>query len=1744
MVLRVKKLVAVNFNSLCGIGNAPPVIKSGPQSLLVREVTDNAPGENTLIHTGTGAIKFKDTNLSDVHKASFIPLGGGYIGSFALGKVDQNKDSVPWIFKVADGVLDHLQAGETIIQKYKVAINDGHGGKAFQTVTVKIVGTNDAPVITSPVQQATVTELTPNDPNENNITHTRNGAVTFNDVDTLDTHTATVVPQSGSYLGTFAIGAVNQAADSIGWSFSVPDSVLQSLHAGQTLTQKYDVIVDDGHGGTATQTVTVVIVGTNDPLFIDRIKVTGEREGVSEANLPDGSSPLPGALTQTGSFHIFAGDGIKDLTVGGVNVITNGALTNIGVPITTQYGTVTITGLNLATGLVSYSYTLSDNTLNHHVAGPDSVTDPIALVLTANGGQTAPTAHLNVLIIDDVPTAIDDNAGTIAEDLPFAYNVITNADLTSDIKGADALTTLVAANLVTGLGTVSINANGVVTFDPAPGFAGPVTINYTIQDGDGDQSSAVLTLIVALDSVPKISVANDVIVDEDGLQGANLDGVPLRTGETDANELAVNTGTAVVNFGNDVPSNLLASIQLVATAALDGQLQTLAGVNVTFALESGKLVGRPAGIGTAVVTIEIVKASAGPGVQDVTYTYQVTLHEAIKHAGAGEDFDTLPGVTFQVTDLDGTTAQGTFAVTFFDDGPAVTQATAGSSVSLDETNAGENFVAGPISATSAAAILSFTSSYGADGAGSTAFAISIAGPAANLKTAQGDFLVTLVQTGAVIEGQYNGGLVAFTVEILADGKLKVTQNVALEHLVNPNPNDTLSLAGLITATVTVTDGDGDTVSTSANVGGAVTFFDDGPAVTQATAGTPTLTVDETVLMTDASASFASLFTSSFGADGPGGIAYALGISAPNADTGLIETLSGQSVVLSLSAGAVEGRTSSSSLLVFKVSINTLTGQVTLDQSRAVVHTADPNPLEPSAAIAANLITLTATVTDGDGDTASATANIAGGLTFRDDNPTAPMLSLSANTVTHDETPGIDAGSQDISGGAGIMFNGAATTAAAIFAGVPAPIGNDPDVAGSGAIGYALGGGSVVTVAGGSFGNDGPAALGSVSYALSVTDGTFSGVRTTSGTDIFLYQGPGGLIVGRVGNEAIAGDTQNPNGDAAFAIAVDSTGKIAIAQYLSLKHPIFPSNYDEPLTLAANAVQVAVSFKDGDGDTATNLASIGQSIIFEDDGPTTITPDRNVLLNQAGSTHTVQLDLDTNIDPNFGADGGVIKFASTLTGTNSGLTSGGQAIIYNVLNDTTLQGKVGATTIFTVTLTPDGSAGLSNDTYTVTMAGIVDGGASQSTFVVGASNFQGGNDGWAGFFDGIADNNDNSSDLLLTPIPGTSSVNTTANSAGVGGGASIGAGEALRLDFVTDLRGNTAGGNYNVNQDHVFDGHYTINGATVAIRGISGASESAIRFKAFDDPDGNNAVGDGIRDDVNAVTLFFGTGSSTVTFASIGTVATDFTVGGHLFNVQFQLVTGHYETVVSHVVNGTTVGTNTANGYNSVEVGWVSGDTFQIGDFGTTITDPGVPVNFSTPVQLVDGDGDVLPMNLDITLTPAGTGVIQDFFATAGPAGVSATSTALQPNIIGSNFNDILTGNSANNVLYGDAGDDIINGGGGRDTLAGGAGSDTFVFSLAADSPTLALADTIIDFNENQAGELIDLHLLDASTASSGDQAFTFVLAQNASAVANSVTWVQSGGDTFIRADVNGNTTADLVIKLAGLHTLTAADFVL
>ena len=134
----------------------------------------------------------------------------------------------------------------------------------------------------------------------------------------------------------------------------------------------------------------------------------------------------------------------------------------IGFPqsITTQLGnTLTITGYNPATGVVSYSYTLNGNETHAAGDGANNLSEQFTVIAGDSNGDTA-TGTLDVNITDDVPKAFDDSNGTASEtQLTLTGNVLTN-----DVQGADRVPTgPVTPGTFTGTyGTLVLNANGTM----------------------------------------------------------------------------------------------------------------------------------------------------------------------------------------------------------------------------------------------------------------------------------------------------------------------------------------------------------------------------------------------------------------------------------------------------------------------------------------------------------------------------------------------------------------------------------------------------------------------------------------------------------------------------------------------------------------------------------------------------------------------------------------------------------------------------------------------------------------------------------------------------------------------------------------------------------------------------------------------------------------------------------------------------------------------------------------------------------------------------------------------------------------------------------------------------------------------------------------------------------------------------------------------------------------------------------
>lgn len=139
-------------------------------------------------------------------------------------------------------------------------------------------------------------------------------------------------------------------------------------------------------------------------------------------------------------------------------------------------------------------------------------------------------------------------------------------------------------------------------------------------------------------------------------------------------------------------------------------------------------------------------------------------------------------------------------------------------------------------------------------------------------------------------------------------------------------------------------------------------------------------------------------------------------------------------------------------------------------------------------------------------------------------------------------------------------------------------------------------------------------------------------------------------------------------------------------------------------------------------------------------------------------------------------------------------------------------------------------------------------------------------------------------------------------------------------------------------------------------------------------------------------------------------------------------------------------------------------------------------------------------------------------------------------------NDVIDGNGGNDYINAGSGNDKIEGGLGKDSLFGEAGSDTFIYRSIKDSTVASSGrDTIYDFT---SADRIDLHLIDASSKSSGNQAFKFMGTKAFDGHAGEVRYEKTASDTYIYADTNGDKKADFEIHLDDAVTLKSGYFLL
>jgi hypothetical protein len=145
------------------------------------------------------------------------------------------------------------------------------------------------------------------------------------------------------------------------------------------------------------------------------------------------------------------------------------------------------------------------------------------------------------------------------------------------------------------------------------------------------------------------------------------------------------------------------------------------------------------------------------------------------------------------------------------------------------------------------------------------------------------------------------------------------------------------------------------------------------------------------------------------------------------------------------------------------------------------------------------------------------------------------------------------------------------------------------------------------------------------------------------------------------------------------------------------------------------------------------------------------------------------------------------------------------------------------------------------------------------------------------------------------------------------------------------------------------------------------------------------------------------------------------------------------------------------------------------------------------------------------------------------------------NLNGTAENDSMRGFAGADTLIAGAGTDTLTGGLGKDLLTGGVDADIFDFNSKFEAGKGLNRDVIQDFVKFE--DRIDLFDIDARQGGANN-AFKFIGAAKFHHKAGELRATASGGNTIVQGDLNGDGKADFQIELAGVHALTASDFIL
>lgn len=1258
-------------------------IIDGPGKILIDGVELTTVGQTftgtlgTLTVTGISA-----TTISYSYMLTTAAIGDDVIEDFSVKVVDRDGDQAAGTLSIA------------ITDDVPVAIDDvdivqaGGGGLADGNVLTGVGGADgNASDGTADTQGADIAAVT---------AVSFGGASGFVDGATAGAYGTLTLNGDGSY--SYALDNGN------------PDVI--GLDGSESLTEVFEYTITDADGDESLATLTITIRGRDDVVVITGLNPDGAEASLSEVNLADGSAPDSDALVRTGSFEFSAADGVKSLSIGGMALFDGDVVVGLAIAtdhgILTITDFVPLYNFNgeLIGGTIAYSYELTDNLL-HGAANGGSLTESFAVVITDSDGTVA-SSSLDVVIIDDAPLAVADE-GNVGEGEALSVNAAAGL-LANDVAGADEVTILgvrasggdpssIASGgigvAIAGLyGKLAVAADGSYVYVANPNIVPPAGASdvfvYTLRDGDGDVSTTTLTITLADSGLTATTIG--LQVDEAALTAGSNPGSEDESVSGDLNDNVTGgtgplafalTGTGVGSRGTfalnadgtytytltssvkganaNNGTNTVALVETftyTVTDAFGNTSQDTITIDVTDDVPvaraapaitvaedapsiSGNLLGNDTrgadgatvtsvNIGGATVAVLPTGTTTYSNVHG-TYTFQASGAWTFDPVSASSAIPLIADFTYTITDGDGDTSTAQQQIRIVDG--ANPRASAPITLTLDDEfleNGTSPAMEPPVTVEGEIQFIP-----GSDPIVSIVFG--------NVSGLGGGLTWTRVSDTQIIGWDIDRPVVILDLTVVGM-TATVVATLETNYPFHPSINAD-DIASLGSVSVIATDSDGDNFAGTVNV----SVSDDVPSITTNAPVIGLLTVDESNLVTNATANFAALFNVVFGADQPGNISYSFEVGD---GSGLVDVATSTPIVLHVSGNVLEGRVSGSpGTLAFRLTVAP-DGVATLDQIRAVRHADQSNP-DDAATIPSSLVRLVASVTDSDGDQATASVAIGNALVFRDDGPSIDVIAVDTNSIV------LTTQDADTRGAA---FDTATANLSAAF-----------------------------SIAATNFGADGSnGAAVSWTYALVLGTGAGATGLTSNGVAITLA-----LVAGEIVGSA--------GGSPVFSISVNAaTGVVTLKQFAELDHPLPGSSSDyvsQILELPGNLVELrgTATIVDRDGDRASDTVAVdlGGNIRFADDGPTVTAGTGAPLLILDESFLAVDGTADlsglfaTMLD--FGADGaGSVAYQLGVTAGPSGLIDSltGEAVVLSIVGGV-IFGRTSMHEVFRISVSASG-----------------------------------------------------------------------------------------------------------------------------------------------------------------------------------------------------------------------------------------------------------------------------------------------------------------------------------------------------------------------------------------------------------------------------------------------------------------------